>query len=181
MIFASAEDLETPLVGALQGFLDSRSGEQATAAVRDLDAGSVIAIRVSDPDTDVWVDFEAGTAGLAEPSAWAAELIIDGDSIHHLALNQLAPVQVARAVEEHRLDASGSFEILLALVGSLDVLGEHWRASLRECGRENLLEVPAPPAAETYSVDTGLQRQGHKPPWAGHGKRAVSKPTRRAE
>ncbi|MQA91397.1 MAG: hypothetical protein GEU90_14410 [Gemmatimonas sp.] len=180
-VFAAPQDLETHLVEAIQSFMESAAGERAAAAAREADAGSVIALHVADPDIAVWIDLDTRKAGAGRAEDPAAEVLVDADDLHHLALNQLAPVHIAKAIEERRLDASGAFELPLALLASLDALGEEWRRSLEKAGREDLIELTAPPAAETYAVETTLVRQGHKPPWAGKGKRAVSHSTRREE
>jgi hypothetical protein len=180
-LFATADDLETELLQTLREYLASPAGDQARAAVAELDAGSVLALRISDPDATVWIDFAAGEAGTGERDDAAAEVKVDGDSMHHLGMNQLSPAQVARAVEERRIDGGGAFQLLLLLLQSLDPIGDVWRATLRAHDRDDLLTAPAPPAAEIYAVETDIHRQGHLPPWAGKGRKAVSKSTRRAE
>jgi hypothetical protein len=178
-LFSSADDLEAELLPALRAFLGSPAGEQASAGVAELDAGSVMVLRVSDPEATFWLDFAAGEAGSGERDAAAAQLAIDADSVHHLGMNQLAAVQVARGIEERRIDATGSFELMLLLLRSLAALGDVWRDTLRAHVRDDLLSAPAPAEAEIFQLDTRSHRQGHVPVWAAHAKRAVSKSTRR--
>jgi hypothetical protein len=181
-LFATARELEAELLPALDEFLGSPAGAQAAAAVAELDAGSVLVLRVSDPETAVWVDLAGAQSGIGDRDDAAAHLAVDADSIHHLAMNQLSPAQVARAVEERRLDAGGSFELMLLLLRSLDALGAIWRETLAAHGREDLLAAPAPPATEIYEVASDYNhRQTYVPEWSSGAKRAVSKSTRRTD
>jgi hypothetical protein len=178
-LFATADELGAELLPTLSAFLAGPAGDQARAAVAELDAGSVLVLRISGPRAVVWIDFAAGEVGAGERDDAAAQLAIDADSLHHLGMNRLAPAQVARAVEERRIDATGSFELMLLLLASLDPLGAVWRETLGAHGRDDLLDVPAPPATPIYSAPTDTARQAYVPEWSARAKRAVSKSTRR--
>jgi hypothetical protein len=180
-LFATAEDLETELLPTLREYLASPAGVEAAAAVKGLDAGSVVMLRITDPEATVWVDIASGEAGSGERDDAVSQLAIDADSIHHLGMNQLAPGQVARAIEERRIDATGSFELMLLLLRSLPPLGEVWQDVLRAHERQDLLEAPAPPEADIYTIEAESRRQGYVPPWSRFAKRAASKSTRRTD
>jgi hypothetical protein len=180
-LFASAEDIEGELVPTLRDFLGSPAGAEAADAVRGLDAGSVMLLRISDPETAIWVDFASGEVGSGDRDDAASQLAIDADSVHHLGMNQLAPGQVARAIEERRVDATGSFELMLLLLRSLPPLGDVWRETLHAHDRDDLLGAPAPADTEIYAIDAKSQRQGYVPPWSRFAKRAASNSTRRTE
>jgi hypothetical protein len=178
-VFDSAEELEGELLPALRTFLASPAGEQAQAAVKEFAPGSVFALQITDPELDVWVDFASLEAGEGPREDASGRLLIDGDALHHLGMDQLSPAQVARAVEERRIDAKGSFELMLILLESLDPLGAVWRETLAAHGREDLLELPAPEATPIYTIEETPTRQGHVPEWSAKARRAVSKSTRR--
>jgi hypothetical protein len=180
-IFGSAEELEGELLPALRVFLASPAGEAARSALKDGDPGAVVSLRVSDPEVDLWVDFAELEVGIGKREDAAGRLLIDGDSLHRLGMNQLEPAGVARAVEERLIDAQGSFEVMLVLLGSLDPLGAAWRETLAAHGREDLLELAAPEATPVYTIDEEKARRSYVPEWSARAKRAVSKPTRRQE
>jgi hypothetical protein len=180
-LFTSAEDLEGELLPALRAFLATPAGAEATVAVAGLDAGSVLVLQISDPETAVWIDFASGEVGTGDHDGAASQLSIDADSLHQLGMNRLAPVQVARAIEERRVDATGSFELMLLLLRSLPPLGEVWRDTLTAHGRGDLLDAPAPADTEVFAIDAKSKRQGYVPPWSRFAKRAASNSTRRPE
>ena len=64
--------------------------------------------------------------------------------MHDLLLERLGPVEISRLVEEGRLHLTGSPPALCAAVLLCAQLQPHYEASLRERGREHLLETPAP-------------------------------------
>jgi hypothetical protein len=180
-VFGSGEELEGELLPALRAFLASPAGAAARSALEDDAPGAVVSLQVSDPELDLWVDFADLEVGIGEREDAAGRLLIDGDSLHHLAMNQLEPARVAEAIEERLIDAKGSFEVMLVLLGSLDPLGAAWRETLAAHGREDLLELAAPEPTPVYAIAEQKLRRGYVPEWSARAKRAVSKPTRRQE
>lgn len=180
-LFESRQSLADELLPALRAFLGSPAAEQAQAALRESAPGMVIAMRVSDPELDVWVDFDALEAGEGRRDDAVSSVAIDADVLHFLGMDQLSPTQIARATEERWIDASGNFAALLILLDTLEGLGAAWRQTLGEHGREDLLGAEAPEPTPIYSIDEMKVRYGYVPEYAAGSRRPPAKVTRRSE
>lgn len=180
-LFESSESLAAELLPALRSFLGSPAGEQAQAALREQAPGATIAMRVSDPGLDVWVDFDALEVGEGAREGATATVWIDADTLHFLGMDGLSPTQIARATEERWINATGNFAALLILLETLEPLGAAWRETLTEHGRDDLLEAEAPESTPIYAIDEAKVRYGYVPEYASGSRRAPAKKTRRNE
>ncbi len=73
--------------------------------------------------------------------------------MHDLLLDRLGPIEISRLVEEGRLHLKGSPPVLCAAVAGVARLQPHYEASLRERGRQQLLDTPLPPTREIWESD----------------------------
>ena len=86
-----------------------------------------------------------------------------------MLLERLGPVEISRLVEEGRLRLVGTPEALAASVVLAARVQPHYEASLRERGREELLESPAPATREIWESDEappalfGVRRPWQRP------------------
>ncbi|MGD9734401.1 MAG: hypothetical protein AB7V58_02145 [Solirubrobacterales bacterium] len=180
-LFESRQSLSEELLPALRAFLASPAAEQAQAALREQAPGTVVAMRVSEPELDVWVDFDALEAGEAVRDDAVATVEIDADTLHFLGMDELSPTQIARATEERWINAGGNFAALLVLLDSLEPLGAAWRETLADHGREDLLGAEAPEPTAIYSIDETKVRYGYVPEYAKGSRRPPAQVTRRPE
>jgi hypothetical protein len=180
-LFESRQSLSDELLPALRAFLGSAAAEQAQAALREQASGTVVAMRVFDPELDVWVDFDALEAGEGIREDAAASVEIDADTLHFLGMDQLSPTQIARAIEERWINATGDFAALLVLLDSLAPLGAVWRETIGEHRREDLLGAEAPEPTAIYAIDETKVRYGYVPEYAKGSRRPPAQVTRRPE
>jgi hypothetical protein len=178
-LFDSPAALADELLPALRTFLGSPAGEQAQAALHESESGTLIALRVAEPDLDLWVDFGAREAGEGAREGATATVEVDADTLHFLGLDELSPTQIARAVEERWLNATGSFQALTVLLESIEALGTAWRETLTAHGREDLLEAEAPEPTTIYAIDEAKVRYGYVPEYARASRRPPGRTTRR--
>ncbi|MBS1881432.1 MAG: hypothetical protein JSS97_00575 [Actinobacteria bacterium] len=169
------------LLPALRSFLGTPSAEQAGAALREHASGTVVALHCLEPTLDVWVDLASLEADQGARDDAVARVTVAADTLHHLGMDQLSPTQIARAVEERRLEASGDFAALLVLLEALEPLGVAWRATLADHGREDLVAAEIPEPTLVYEIDETKVRYGYVPEYARGSRRPPGRTTRRDE
>jgi hypothetical protein len=164
--WASAEELRDDVVATLERFAASPDGEAAAALARDLDRPTVLQLVLHDPDVAVHLDVAAGTVTEGLADAPAATLELDAPDLHDVLLERLGPIEVSRLVEEERLRLVGTPEALAASVVLAARVQPHYEASLRERGREALLDTPRPATREIWESDEPPPRVfGVRRPW----------------
>lgn len=149
--YANAHELEEELVATLERFLASDEYRALSRAAADSGANvpSLLA-RTADPRASVTVEFSTGTVASGATGAADVVLELDADALHDILLNRLDPVQISKLYETERVTFKGSAEHLTALILLAGRLQPHYEASLRERGRTDLLETPAPPTRVTW-------------------------------
>jgi hypothetical protein len=116
----------------------------------------VLELTLRDPDVVLHVDVAARAVADGSAEHAAARIAIHADDLHDLLLERLGPVEISRLVEEQRLHLVGGPRALAAALVLAGRIQPHYAESLRERGREALLETP-PPA-------TGVVWESEEPP-----------------
>jgi hypothetical protein len=149
--YASTRELEEELVATLERFLASSEYKTLSqaAAEQGADAPTLLA-RTADPEASFTVDLRSATVVPGETETADVVLELDADALHDILLDRLDPVQISRLYETDRVTFRGSAEHLCALILLAGRLQPHYEASLRERGRTDLLETPAPPTRVTW-------------------------------
>jgi hypothetical protein len=142
--WASAEELRGDVAGCLERFLASPEGETAADLATGLDGPAVLELTLHDPDLVLHVDVAARTGADGRAPEAAARLAIRAIDLHDLLLERLGPVEISRLAEERRMQLEGAPQALLASLLLAAQVQPHYEASLRERGREAMLDTPAP-------------------------------------
>jgi hypothetical protein len=167
--WASADELRDDVVATLERFAASPEGQEAAALARELDGPAVLQLVLHDPDVAVHLDVASGTVGDGLADEPAATLELAAADLHDVLLERLGPVEISRLVEERRLSLVGSPEALAASVVLAARVQPHYAASLRERGREALLDTPAPATRVIWQSDEppppvfGVRRPWQRP------------------
>jgi len=152
-VFADAAEVREEVTAFLTRFLESGDGLAAAAAAAGLEEPAVLELRVTDPDAVVYVDFAERRVVERPDAAPAAVARIDADSLHHLLIDHLGPIEISRLAEENRVQLEGPPLVLAALLVLAAQLQPHYRASLEERGKQRLLDSPAPEAGVIWGND----------------------------
>jgi hypothetical protein len=144
-VYADGETLTAELQAAVARFFAEWPGPVSVSDVGAERHRLVVALRIHHPDAEVVIDLDAKTVSLGAPGERPSlELDVDADLLHHTLLGNLDPVQICRGVEEHRVHGEGDAETLATLIVAAGQFAPHYRASLEERGRRELLDAAAP-------------------------------------
>jgi hypothetical protein len=159
--FRSAEDVFAELAAAFEFFLSREDGRQAAAdAASGFDQGDglpdepTVVLITSNPSTALTLILGENArveAGGAEISA-QVQFRADASSLHDLLLETYDAGQIARAVEEKRIQVSAPPWSLDALITLAGTFAGSYRNSLEQRGRTDLLNTPAPAPAGIWEV-----------------------------
>jgi len=165
--FATGQDLERVLVGCLETFLQSVAGHGAVLAARESGDSATLELRLVDPDATLSVDFIAGRVAAEAAEAPDVEIEMGANDLHDVLLERMGPVQISQLYETDRLRFRGSAQHLAALIVLAAPLAPCYRETLTRDGRQDLLDIPAPPASfEWGSPDDPIKRViGRRRPW----------------
>jgi hypothetical protein len=159
--FASAEDLTAELTAALESFLDSDRGRNAArAAAAGFDLGDglpeepALVLITRNPDAAVTLilgdNAHVRRGGQDIPAQ--AQLRADADALHDTLAENYDAGQIARAVEEGRLNVSGPPWCLDALIVLAGAFAGFYRESLQRRDRQDLLSTSSPAPAGVWDV-----------------------------
>jgi hypothetical protein len=168
-VYRHSGELHEELSAFLNRFLESDDGAAVVAAAAGLDFPAVLELRVVDPDAAIWIDFRERRMVDRPADAPGATATIEADALHHLLLDHLGPVEISRLAEENRVELEGPPMVLGALLPLTAAIQPHYRASLEERGRGDLLGIPAPPTAEIWESQApppsviGVRRPWQRP------------------
>jgi hypothetical protein len=150
-VYADGAALQAELEAFLTRFLASEAAVEAARPIVGLEELDVLELRITDPDARVWIDFPERRLLTDRPPAPAKTVAtIEADALHHLLLDHLGPVEISRLAEEGRIDLEGPPLALAALLAAAGGIQPHYRASLEERGRDDLLAVPPPPVGDIW-------------------------------
>jgi hypothetical protein len=172
--WASADELRGDVTALLERFAATPEGAAAAAAAKELGDGLAIELSLHDPDVLLQLDLGSGTISDGPCPDAAVRVALPAADMHDLLLERLGPVEISRLVEEHRLHLTGAPAALCAAVVICAQLQPHYAPTLRERGREHLLETPAPATGEIWqSAEKPAPVFGVRRPWqAPKGARA---------
>jgi hypothetical protein len=142
--WASAEELREDVTALLDRFAATPEGEAAATVARGLADGLTIELDLRDPDLVLALDLANGTTAEGPAATAAVRVALPAADMHDLLLDRLGPIEISRLVEEQRLHLTGAPSALCAAVVGVAQLQPHYEASLRERGREHLLDTPRP-------------------------------------
>lgn len=142
--WASADELRADITACLERFAASPEGTAAATVARGLGDGLQVELEFHDPDLVLQLDVANGTVSDGPCADAVVRVSLPASDMHDLLLERLGPVEISRLVEEDRLHLTGSPPALCAAVLLCAQLQPHYEASLRERGREHLLDTPAP-------------------------------------
>lgn len=164
--WTNADELRDDVTAVLQRFATTPEGTAAAAVARELDDGLAIELALHDPDIVLQLDVASGTITDGPCADAAVRVALPAADMHDLLLDRLGPVEISRLVEEHRLHLTGAPAALCAAVVLVAQLQPHYEASLRERGREQLLETPVPATGEVWeSAEKPAPVFGVRRPW----------------
>ncbi len=152
--WASAEELREDLTACLERFAASPEGVAAATVARGLGDGLRVELEFHDPDLVLQLDVANGTVSEGRYADAVVRVSLPAADMHDLLLERLGPVEISRLVEEDRLHLTGSPPALCAAVLLVAQLQPHYAASLRDRGRERLLETPAPETGVVWESAT---------------------------
>lgn len=164
--FRDSKELEGLLIRFLTSFLESAKGDQASKATQALSAPAVLELHLTDPDVTLSLDLHERTllSGPAEDAT--VRLSLEASTLHDVLLDRLDPVQISRPFEEERGSISGRPEALAGLIPLVEPLADHYRTSLADQGREDLLATPEPPQAIVWQSEAPVKPLiGQRRPW----------------
>jgi hypothetical protein len=164
-IFTNASEVEAVFAACCRRFLASADGAAAAAAAGGLDS-PVVVLRFTHPDATLSIDLAGRTVSAGAADEPAAQLEVEADAVHDVLLGRLGPVQISRLFEEDRAVVEGTPEALRFLLTLAGSLASHYPETLRELGRVDLLELPAPELEEVWE-STGPPKRviGKRRPW----------------
>jgi hypothetical protein len=165
-VYRDSDQARVAVTATLRRFLDSEDGARVAEAAGGLGSSAVLELRTVDPDCVVWIDF-AGRSLIDEPEEPpAAVAAIEADSLHHLLLDQLGPVEISRLAEENRVALTGPPLVLGALLPVVAAVQPHYRPALEEAGIAELLDTPPPESGEVWVTDVAAPPViGVRRPW----------------
>ena len=173
--WASAEELRDDITACLERFAASPEGAAAATVAQGLGDGLQVELFFHDPDLVLHLDVANGTVSEGPCTDAVVRVSLPAADMHDLLLERLGPVEISRLVEEDRLHLTGSPPALCAAVLLCAQLQPHYEASLRERGREHLLETPAPETGVVWESATkpppvfGVRRPWQPPKGARAG------------
>jgi hypothetical protein len=140
---------ESELSDLLEGFFDSffaAEGEAVAAKLADeVEDELTLRLTTVEPTTETVISLTGGGRLQAEQAGGEAtlELTIDADMLHEFWLGQVSSVQLARAYETGELQGTGPPVLLAYLAPVIAAMAPHYRHSLEERHREDLLGIGA--------------------------------------
>jgi len=163
---ADAAVLQGDLIAFFERFFTSADGEVAAAAAAQLDAPAVLELRLHDPDVILHVDVATQTVRPGPADAPGAIAEMAARDLDDLLLDRLGPVEVSRLLEEDRVHLEGPPQALAALLVLAGRLQPHYPATLRERGRDDVLEAAGPEIGVIWQSDgPPPQMVGRRRPW----------------
>jgi hypothetical protein len=151
--WASADELQEDVTAFVERFAASPEGAAAAALAGALGEGLTIELTLYDPDVVLQLDVAGGRIARGAREDAAVRVALPAADMHDLLLDRFGPIEISRLVEEGRLHLKGSPPVLCAAVAGVAQLQPHYEASLRERGREQLLDTPLPPTREIWESD----------------------------
>jgi|SRR5215207_10104327 len=153
--FRDSEELTEEIRAALELFLSSPEGTAAASSAAERFADeAVVELTTFAPETKVTVDLRRRRVETREPAEGAeVRLRAEADALHDLMVDHMDAGQIARALEERRIQVVGSPRQLDALIVIAGAIGDCWRRSLEQRGRQDLLSTPEPPPAGDWSTE----------------------------
>lgn len=159
--FRTSDDLSAELAASFELFLSDEGGREAAAvAASGFDQGDglpdepMIVLVTSNPSTALMLilgeNARVEVGGEEVPSQ--VKFTADASALHDLLLENYDAGQIARAVEEKRIQVSGPPWSLDALITLAGAFAGSYRSSLERRGRTDLLNTPAPAPAGFWEV-----------------------------
>jgi len=159
--FRNADEAAAELGAAFEFFLSHEDGRRAAAvAAAGFDQGDglpdepTVVVVTSEPSTALTLVLgesarvETGGDEISSQVKFTA----DASALHDLLLENYDAGQIARAVEEKRIQVSGPPWSLDALITLAGAFAGSYRSSLERRGRTDLLNTPAPAPAGIWEV-----------------------------
>lgn len=165
-IFESTAEAQVEYLAFLQRFLDSEDGIILAGALDAVEGPAILELSVWDPDAVFRLDLRERTVTAGAAKDATVRVGGTADELHNLLLDRLGPVEISRLIEERNLILEGPPPALAALLLVADSLHAHYAESLRERGRDDLLNTPLPILGEAWeSAETPARRYGVRRPW----------------
>ncbi|MDX6592536.1 MAG: hypothetical protein QOJ13_1732 [Gaiellales bacterium] len=168
-VFLDSAEATEELSAFISRFLESEEGIALGEAAAGLEFPTLLELRVTGPDAVVFVDFAQRRLVDRPDARPGAAATIDADSLHHLLMDQLGPIEISRLAEEGRVHLEGPPLVLGGLLVVCSQIQPHYRASLEERGRQRLLDAPAPVTGAIWKSDLpsppmfGVRRPWQRP------------------
>jgi hypothetical protein len=163
---ADADVLHGDLMAFFERFLASEDGAAAASAAAALDAPAVLELRTVEPEVVLHVDVGTRTVAPGPAAAPGAVAEIMARDLDDLLLERLGPVEISRLLEEGRARLEGPPPALAALLILAGRLQPHYPATLRERGREDVLDAAGPEIGVIWESDEPPPPMvGRRRPW----------------
>ncbi len=164
--FRDAEEATSVFTLCLARFFASEDGEHVSGVARALPVPPVLELHLTNPAATLSIDFGGRRVALGPAAESSVRLEIEAGVLHDVLLERLDPVQISRPFEEDRALLEGAPEALCGFIAVAGRLPKHYVASLAEQGRDDLLELPAPPRSTVWLTE-GPPRLviGKRRPW----------------
>lgn len=159
--FSNAEEASAEFAASFEFFLSHEDGRRAAAAAASgFDRGDglpeepTVVLVTSNPSTALTLVLgenarvEVGGEDISSQVKFTA----DASALHDLLLENYDAGQIARAVEEKRIQVSGPPWSLDALITLAGAFAGSYRSSLESRGRSDLLNTPQPAPAGFWEV-----------------------------
>lgn len=164
--FADGDEVRFLLRSLFERFLTSADGALVRERLAELPSRPVLDLYVTSPDAILSIDFGSGSITHEPTTDASVRLEVEADVLHDVLLERLDPVQISRPFEEDRAVIDGTPEALVGLIRVAGLLPPHYRASLLELDRSDLLETPQPETAVIWHSEGPPKRViGHRRPW----------------